>query len=55
MLSVLQQMLIYLLIPIIATVAGGAVAMFYSPGPMLRSVVQHFMARLIFAAVATWK
>ncbi len=51
--SVLQEMLIYLLIPIIATVAGGAVAMVYSPGAMLRSVVQHFTAGLIFAAVAT--
>lgn len=50
--SVLQQMLIYLLIPIIATIAGGAVAMVYSPGALLRSVVQHFAAGLIFAAVA---
>ncbi len=52
MFNQLQTMLTYLLIPIGATLAGGAVALFYSPGPRVRGAVQHFAAGLIFAAVA---
>ena len=48
----LRQVLTYAPIPVVATIVGGIVPMFYSPGPRLRSFIQHFAAGLIFAAVS---
>lgn len=48
----LTQILLLTLIPVAATVLGGVVASFRPPGPRLRSIVQHFAAGVVFAAVA---
>lgn len=50
--GLLAQVMLYMLIPVTATIAGGAIAAFKSPGPQLRSGVQHFAAGVVFAAVA---
>lgn len=42
----------YTLIPVVATIAGGIVAAFRSPGEKTRISVQHFAAGVVFAAVA---
>ena len=44
--------LIYTLIPVAATIAGSAVAIWRSPGPRLTSALQHFAAGVVFAAAA---
>ena len=49
----LHYVLIYIAIPIVATIAGGAVCVFYSPSRKVRSAFQHFAAGLVFAAVST--
>ena len=41
-----------MLLPVVAIVAGGAIAWFRSPGPRLTSAAQHFAAGLVMAAVA---
>ncbi|MDG2306532.1 MAG: hypothetical protein P8R42_18160 [Candidatus Binatia bacterium] len=38
--------------PVLAGIAGGALAAFRPPGPRLASAVQHFAAGVVFAAVA---
>lgn len=50
--GLLAQVLAYTLLPVAATIAGGAIAAFRTPGPRLRSGVQHFAAGVVFAAVA---
>ena len=48
----LAQVLTFVLIPAAATLLGGAVAAFRPPGARLQSVIQHFAAGVVFAAVA---
>ena len=48
----LSQVLTFVLIPAAATVLGGVVAAFRPPGRRLQSVIQHFAAGVVFAAVA---
>jgi len=43
----------YALIPALAVLVGGIIAVFWKPGATIRSLVQHFAAGLVFAAVAT--
>ncbi len=47
----LQQALLFTLIPLAAAVASGVVALFYTPGPGARSYIQHFAAGIVLAAV----
>ncbi|HBY95586.1 MAG TPA: hypothetical protein DEP84_16800 [Chloroflexi bacterium] len=51
-LSARQDVLIYILIPAAAIVAGSGLAAFYEPGTKLESAIQHFAAGMIFAAIA---
>ncbi|MEQ9619458.1 MAG: transporter [Deltaproteobacteria bacterium] len=48
----LEKVLTYTLIPVVATIAGGIIAAFRSPGEKTRISVQHFAAGVVFAAVA---
>ena len=48
----LSQVLTFVLIPAAATLIGGVVAAFRPPGARLQSVIQHFAAGVVFAAVA---
>lgn len=48
----LAQVLSYVLFPAAAMLLGGVVAAFRPPGARLRSIVQHFTAGVVFAAVA---
>ena len=48
----LSQVLTFVLIPAAAVLLGGVVAAFRPPGARLRSVIQHFAAGVVFAAVA---
>lgn len=48
----LSQVLTFVLIPAAATLLGGVVAAFRPPGARLQSVIQHFAAGVVFAAVA---
>lgn len=48
----LSQVLTYLPIPVLATILGGVIPLFFLPGPRLRSSIQHFAAGLVFAAVS---
>jgi len=48
----LVQVLTFVLIPAVATLVGGALAAWRTPGPRLRSAIQHFAAGVVFAAVA---
>lgn len=48
----LQTVLIYAAIPVAATFMGGILPLLYTPGPRVRSSIQHFAAGLVFAAVA---
>lgn len=50
--SLLLQVLAFALIPVAATLVGGIVATYRTPGPRLRSAIQHFAAGVVFAAVA---
>ena len=43
----------YALIPALAVLVGGIIAVFWKPLATIRSLVQHFAAGLVFAAVAT--
>lgn len=47
----LSTILTYTLIPIIATIIGGTIAAYRSPGEKTRISVQHFAAGVVFAAV----
>jgi zinc transporter, ZIP family len=49
----LHYVFIYIAIPVVATIGGGIVCVFYSSGPGLRIGIQHLAAGLVFAAVAT--
>jgi zinc transporter, ZIP family len=51
--TALQHVLTYLAIPVVVIIVGGCASAFYSPGPKLRSGIQHFAAGLVFAAVAS--
>lgn len=44
--------LVYSLAPVLAAVAGSAVAAVRPPGPRVRSAVQHFAAGVVFSVVA---
>lgn len=48
----IQVILGYTTIPAIAILLGGGIAVFHNPGPKARSIVQHFAAGVVFAAVA---
>lgn len=48
----LTDVLPFLAIPAVAAVLGGVVAAFRPPGRRLQSVIQHFAAGVVFAAVA---
>lgn len=47
------QVMSYALIPASAVLVGGVIAVFWKPGATIRSLVQHFAAGLVFAAVST--
>lgn len=47
----LQQALLFTVIPLAAAVVSGVVASFWSPSPEARSYIQHFAARIVLAAV----
>lgn len=52
MTDALEQVLRYVLIPVTAVILGGVVASLRPPGPRARSMIQHFAAGIVFAAVA---
>ena len=47
----LPTILTYTLIPVIATIIGGTIAAYRSPGERTGIAVQHFAAGVVFAAV----
>lgn len=47
------QVMSYALIPALAVLSGGILAVFWKPAATIRSLVQHFAAGLVFAAVST--
>lgn len=49
---ILQNVLPYILIPPLAVMVGGTIAAYRIPGQWLRSVIQHFAAGIVFAAVS---
>ncbi len=48
----LKLALLYSLIPLAASGIGGLIAAFWPPGEILKSIVQHFAAGVVFAAAA---
>ncbi|GJD19973.1 zinc transporter [Rivularia sp. IAM M-261] len=52
MASKLLIVLPYTLVPVAAATIGGAIAAWRTPGPRLKSIVQHFAAGVVFAAAA---
>jgi zinc transporter, ZIP family len=48
----LGQVLTYAPIPVAATILGGIIPLFFTPGARLRSSLQHFAGGLVFVAVA---
>lgn len=52
MVSALLNVLTYTLIPVAAATSGGLIAAWRTPGPRLRSYVQHFAAGVVVAAAA---
>lgn len=50
--DLLLQVVLFTMIPVAATVIGGLVAAYRSPGRTLTSYVQHFAAGVVLAAVA---
>lgn len=50
--ELLFHVLMFALLPVAATVGGAAMAVFYPPGPRLRSIAQHFAAGVVFSVVA---
>ena len=51
MLNALLNVLTYTLIPVAAVTSGGLIAAWRTPGPRLRSFVQHFAAGVVVAAI----
>jgi zinc transporter, ZIP family len=47
-----NNVLIYTLIPVAATVIGSAITAWRSPGKRMKSIVQHFAAGVVFSAAA---
>lgn len=47
-----EQILALTLIPAAATIFGGAIAVWRTPSETVRSVIQHFAAGVVLAAVA---
>jgi ZIP family zinc transporter len=43
---------LFMLIPAFVALAGGILAMFWNPGPPIRSLIQHFAAGVVLAALA---
>ena len=50
--DLIQEVLTYTLFPVVATILGGAIAAWRPPGRQLQSMIQHFAAGVVFAAVA---
>ncbi len=50
--DVIGRVLPFALLPFVATGIGGAIAAFRSPGPTLRSMIQHFAAGVVFSVAA---
>lgn len=48
----LGKVLVYTLVPVVASGLGGVIAAFWPPSPTVRSVVQHFAAGVVLAAAA---
>jgi zinc transporter, ZIP family len=48
----LPSILLFTLVPVLATGAGAAAAIFRPPGPRVRSAMQHFAAGVVFSVVA---
>ena len=48
----LELILAYTSLPVIATVIGGVIPTVRTPGPTVRSSIQHFAAGVVFAVVA---
>ena len=48
----ISTVLLFVLLPVAATIVGGIVAAFFSPGAQLQSGMQHFAAGVVLAAVA---
>ena len=49
----LQLILAYTVLPTLAILVGGSIAVFRVPDPQTSSIVQHLAAGVVFAAVAT--
>ncbi len=49
----LQEVLIFVLIPVAATIVGAIAPAFYTPSPSMGSAIQHFSAGVVFAAGAS--
>lgn len=49
--SMLQGIIGFLVLPVIATVAGGVIAVMRPPGPRVQTYLQHITAGIVFAAV----
>ncbi len=49
----MTDVLIAVAFPVIASIIGGTIAAYRPPGPKLTSAVQHFVAGVVFAAVAS--
>ena len=50
--DLLQDVLTYTLFPMVATILGGVLAAWRPPGRQMQSMIQHFAAGVVFAAVA---
>ena len=50
--NALQDIFLYILLPVVAVIIGGIVAAFRAPEPRIQSYVQHFAAGVVFAATA---
>lgn len=48
----LAQVLLFALLPMTVLVLTGIIAIFRTPGPRLRSALQHFAAGVVFEAAA---
>jgi ZIP family zinc transporter len=50
--TLIPQVLLYTLLPAVATIVGGAIAAVRPPGGRTRSYIQHFAAGVVFSVVA---
>lgn len=50
--DLLMKVTLYTLAPVAATIIGGTIAAFRTPGDKIRSAIQHFAAGVVFAALA---